>query len=114
MNKVFFILLGIVCSFFGVLILIKPTYYDSQLGFYFDFTRIRWPFGIFIVVVGILITVVALKRKASDFEEEFFICPKCEKSYRKSEVPGMQCPDCKVELEKLKGYYDSKKEKEKE
>jgi len=104
--------MGVVWGLFGFSIIVNPAFYDSELGFFFDFTSIRWPFGIFIVVVGILITVVALKRKASDFKEEYLICPKCEKAYRKSEVPEMQCPSCKVGLEKLKGYYNHKEEKD--
>jgi len=106
MIRLIFILGGIVTALFGVSVIISPAFYDSRLGFYFDFTSIRWPFGIFIVAVGVLTSFVALRRKASDFVEEFFICPRCEKSYRKKDLQGVRCPVCKVGLEKLKGYYD--------
>jgi len=114
MKRLFFFLMGIIWGAFGLLVIIDPTFYDPDLGFFFDFTGYNVPFGIFIVVVGIIFIVVGLRRKASDFEEVFLICPKCEKSYRKSEVPEMQCPSCKTGLEKLKGYYNHKEEKEKE
>jgi len=114
MSRLPFILMGLVWGLFGLLIIIDPSFYHPVLGFYFDFTSIRWPFGIFIVVVGILFIVIGFRRKASDFKEEYLICPKCEKSFRKSEVLGMQCPSCKVELDKLKGYYNHNDDKEKE
>jgi len=66
------------------------------------------------IAVGILFIVVALLHKGPVVKEEFLICPKCEKSYRKSNVPDMQCPVCKVGLETLKDYYDHKDEKEKD
>jgi len=107
LDRFVFIFIGIVWGLFGLSIIVKPAFYHSQLGFYFDFTSIRWPFGIFIIAVGILIVVVALRQKVSD--EEFMICPKCETSYRRKDVPDLHCSGCKAELKKIKGYYKNKR-----
>ena len=66
------------------------------------------------IAIGILFIVFALCRKAPVVKEEFLICPKCEEAYRRSDVPDMKCPVCKVGLKNLKGYYHHKEEKEKE
>ena len=105
--------MGVIWGVFGLLTILDPGFYDPRLGFYFDFSGYNVPFGIFIVAVGILFILVALRRKGPVVKEEFLICPKCEKSYRKNDVPDMQCPVCKVGLENIKGYYD-KEQKEKE
>lgn len=58
--------------------------------------------------------MVALFRKTPVVKEEYLICPRCEKSYRKIDVPDMQCTSCKVGLETLKEYYNHKDKKEEE
>jgi len=86
-----------------------------QTGYLFVYGQPVAPIAGYVsIAVGIFFIVVAIFRKRPVVKEEHFICPKCDKPYRKSELSGMQCPSCKVGLETLKEYYDHKEEKEKE
>jgi len=84
-------------------------------GYSFHFGQPVAPIAGYVsIAVGIFFIVVALLHKGPVVKEVFLICPKCEKSYRKTDVPDMQCPSCKVVLENLKGYFNCKDEKEKD
>lgn len=105
-NKILMILLGITLFGFGLGIILDPEFYDSKHQFYFDFSGIRYPFGGFLAAIGSLFIILALKKKAKDFEENFMICAKCLKPLYKKEALNNKCPECGGKLEDLDGFYD--------
>jgi len=105
MRKLGFIFMGLVGVFMGEEIIRHPIYYEPRFGKCIDFKGYNIPIGSIILTGGILNVLVALRRKESDYREKFFICPKCEKAYRKRQTPHMCCPLCKIKVKELKGYY---------
>ncbi len=105
MNKALPIIAGIACAFFGLGIIINPRFYSWQDYRYFDFTGIKWPFGISLMAIGLLFIWSALRKSGKASEEIFLICPKCEKPFRKRGIPQLRCPECNVDLEASKGFY---------
>ncbi|WP_031484447.1 hypothetical protein [Maridesulfovibrio frigidus] len=68
----------------------------------------RW-FGVaFFALVGIY--AIRGRPKSNNDHRGLYedhICPKCERVFLKGENPDKHmCPDCKVELEPLEGFYD--------
>lgn len=105
MNRIIFFLLGIVWAVFGLSIIISPKFYSSKYDYIFDFTELKWPFGGFLVLLGSLFIWSALRKKASEFEDKFLVCPKCKTPFNHKDVPDGRCPKCEVELEDLEGFY---------
>ena len=106
MNRIIFVLLGIVWAVFGFSIIIGPRFYSSKYDYVFDFSEIKWPFGGFLILLGCFFVWAALRKKAKDFEDKFLICPKCRSPFNWKEVPDGRCPECKGELEDLEGFYE--------
>lgn len=105
MNKSIVLLAGLGSVVFGFSIIIKPDFYDRLYDFYWDFTEVKWLFGLFLVVFGVLIIWSALRKKAKDYEDKVLICPKCKEPFNRKDVPGERCPKCEVQLEDLEGFY---------
>lgn len=105
-NKIFMIILGISLFGFGFGIILNPEFYDSKHQFYYDFNEIRLPFGGFLIVIGSLFLILALKKKSKEFEPKFLICAKCLKPLHLHAVKNNKCPECEGELENLEGFYD--------
>lgn len=105
-NKIFIIILGISLFGFGLGIILNPDFYDSKHQFHYDFSQIRFPFGGFLVVIGSLFLILALKKKSKELGPEFLICAKCLKPLYKQTVIDNKCPECEGELENLEGFYD--------
>lgn len=57
------ILLGIVLIFLGIGIIRDPVFYSYKFGRNFDFTGYNIPFGIFVLVVGILFIWATLRKR---------------------------------------------------
>ncbi len=112
MGRIFFILLGIVWGLFGVLIIINPSFYHSELQFYFDFTEVRWPFGGGLLILGGLFIWSSFRKKALDDEKKskdekiVLMCPKCVQPIYKKDCPDLRCPECSSSLESLSGFYE--------
>ncbi len=49
----YYIIGGISLILFGSAIIINPVYYDSIYGMHFDFSGIKWPFGGFLIILGV-------------------------------------------------------------
>ena len=62
MNKIFVIILGVSLVLFGAGIIIDPEFYDSKHDFYFDFSGINVPFGVFLIVLGAVFLFLTFKR----------------------------------------------------
>jgi hypothetical protein len=78
-NKILMIILGISLFGFGLGIILDPVFYDSKHQFHYDFREIRLPFGGFLVIIGILFLIFALKKKSKELGPKFLICTKCLK-----------------------------------
>jgi hypothetical protein len=70
MNKII-LLLGIVLIIFGGGIIIEPSYKHVTSGYHFDFSDHNIPFGIFIIVVGILILGTSLNKINKDNKNKY-------------------------------------------
>ena len=106
MYKFMYILGGIILAVFGYRIIVRPKFYDHIYGRYWDFTEIKWPFGVLFIIIGLFFILNALRKKAKDFEDRFLICPKCKEPFNKKGVFDERCPKCEVELEDLEGFYE--------
>ena len=104
MNKLYGILLGLSMMIFGVIVIFDPIHYDSKFGHTFDFSEIRWPFGLFLFGFGILAFIKSLA-KSSDAQEQYRKCPKCLKTTSIKDLTDIECPDCLVNTEPLKGFF---------
>ena len=111
MNKYIYVYLGLVLLIFGFGIIIHPRWYSSKYELYFDYTGVHIPVGSLFIVIGLLFVWVVLRKKAKFYQDKFLICPKCERSHNKKEVPDNQCLQCKVGLEDLDGFYERHPEK---
>jgi H+/Cl- antiporter ClcA len=69
MDRLFYILIGIVWGIFGVLIIINPSFYHSGLRYHFDFSEIKWLFGGFLIVIGILFIWSSFRKKDQIMKE---------------------------------------------
>ena len=52
MNE-FRLILGIVLTLWGALVIVRPRFYHSGFGRYFDFTGYQIPFGVFVIAMGL-------------------------------------------------------------
>ena len=65
--------------------------------------------GVLIIVIGLLIILYGLfqKIKLNKPKDQFLICPQCLTPFDQKAVSyNKQCPICKVNLEKLMGFYE--------
>jgi len=112
MNRTFFIILGTLLTIFGVSIIIHPAFYDSQLQFYFDFTKIKWPFGGGLTILGAAFIWSSFRKKAIEAkkrareESKVYLCPRCVKAFFKKDAPTLKCPECGNMLEELADFYE--------
>ena len=114
-NRILFLLLGVCLGLYGFFTSIQRGYYSSRFGFYVDFGRYHYLFGILIMLVGIFVIYTTLSSKRKYLKEKYLICPKCKDSFSQKDVSNSLCPNCTVELEDLEGFYDRHPElKEKE
>jgi hypothetical protein len=63
-EKIAPVLLGAILIFLGVGIIFEPRFYSYKFDYYFDFSGYNIPFGIFMMVVGVLFIWTTFKRKA--------------------------------------------------
>ena len=105
-------LFGIVLILFGCFIIITPRLHYPFHGFYFDLTGINIPLGIVLIAFGIFFTWTNVVRRLKGIKNGYLICPKCEDSFSAEEVPDQRCPNCGVDLEDLKGFYENRPQSE--
>ncbi len=112
MGRFFFILLGIVWGIFGILIIINPIFYHSELRYRFDFTEIKWPFGGGLILLGCFFIWSSFRKKTIEAgkkaknDKKVLMCPKCIKPFYKKDCEDLKCPDCQTPLEELSGFYE--------
>ena len=102
------IFLSIVLIAYGFKILYKPKFFDTKYGMFHDYTSIKWPLGIFMIVSGLLVVALTFYKKVEKYRNinRVLMCKTCVKPYYKKDTPDLRCPNCHGELEKLEGFYD--------
>ena len=112
MNRISFLILGIVTSVFGASIIISPQFYHSGYKFSFNFTGIKWPFGGGLIILGAFFIWSSFRKKTIEAEKKakddkkVLMCPKCIKPFYKKDCEDLKCPDCQAPLEELSGFYE--------
>jgi len=101
-----YIIGGSIFVFFGCVIILNPRFYDRLWSHYWDFTDIKWLYGIVFIIIGIVFICYAWAKKAKDFEGKFLICTKCEETFEEKDAPSYQCPKCNAKLEDMEGFYE--------
>lgn len=104
--KLFQVLLGILLCVFGASIIYDPIYHDTKHDFSHNFTEIKWPFGLFLIFIGIGFLYSSIRRKTGKISSNFLICANCLKPYDKKDLKNIICPKCGNELEALDGFYE--------
>ncbi len=110
MTRLFYRIFGVILGLFGLLIFNDPIIDDSINSFTFDLTRIRWPFGTFLILFGVFTFLAGSRKKSQKYQTCYYICPICEDTIRlKSDKDSNhQCRTCGVALVELKGFYSRK------
>lgn len=104
MNRIFCLITGAGIGVFGIFLVIGIQF--SFRGTIINFGEANVLVGWIFIIIGIGIFVIALRKKAKEFEDKFLICPECKKPFDKKDVPNGRCPKCGVELEDLERFYD--------
>ena len=103
-DKIIYIIFGIMLIIYGVDIIYNPE--QTWHGYPIDYTMVRIPYGLFIIVLGIYIIKNGIEKNRRKYEKEYYICPECEKIYEPKDFLIPICPECEVELEELEGFYN--------
>ncbi len=104
--------MGVILVLIGISIIINPKFYHSGYRYYFDFTEIKWPSSILLILLGGLFFGSSFRKKMinsyNDIKEQesVLMCPICVRLYQKKDVHELKCPSCNENLEKLKGFYE--------
>lgn len=102
----FYIFIGLSLAIFGIGIIYDPIFHDTKHNFIHDFTEVKWPFGVLLILIGIGFLYFSLRKGAGGSISEFLICPTCRKSYDRKELSENRCSTCDIDLEKLDGFYE--------
>ena len=70
MNRISFLLLGIVTLVFGASIIINPQFFHSGYKFVFDFSSIKWPFGGGLIILGALFIWSYFRKQSIEVKKE--------------------------------------------
>ncbi len=103
-SRLSLIVFGLIFTTFGILLIIRPVFYDIKHGINQDFSQIKWPLGSGFIVLGCLFVFISLRKKS--FENITLICPKCEETLEQTIKKEIICPCCGTTLEDLKGFYE--------
>jgi len=102
----FYILIGISLVVFGIGILYNPIFHDTKHNFIHDFIEIKWPFGVFLTLIGFAFLYVSLRKKSVSSASGYLICSHCRTLIEKKSITENQCPSCGANLEELDGFYE--------
>ena len=106
MNRIIVGYIGILFIFIGMATFIHPSFYHSVYGVTINFSNVKWPFSIMSTGFGVICVYVAISKKYLGDKVEYWICPKCQETFKLSGSKKHNCPKCKIFLEKLKGFYE--------
>lgn len=101
------LIFGILTILQGSEIVRDPKVYSPIYRYTWDLTGYNVPFGMALIAVGVFFMWSAFFQKPKDpWAWGIQICPKCELTFRKDEVPSGKCPKCGEGLEALSGFYE--------
>ncbi len=112
MNRLFFIIMGLVFGLLGILIIINPIYYSSYFNRELNLTDIKWLYGGGLFIMGCFFLWSSFSKKTIEAENRakdgkiVLMCPKCVKPFYKKDCDDMKCPVCQAPLEELLGFYE--------
>lgn len=88
--------------------IIDPVFYRSDLDYTFDFSSVRWPFGLFLILlcIGFIYSVIRTKSETTNLEDAVLMCRNCIRPVPEKDAGNDLCPICGGTLEKLEGFYD--------
>lgn len=101
-----YIVLGFFLAILGVGVIFHPIFHDKKHNFIFDFTEVKWPFGVFLTLLGVGFLYFSFRKRPNGSIPGFFICPACRTPYDKKDIHENQCPTCGAGLENLAGFYE--------
>lgn len=93
----------------GVLILLEPRYYSGRYKRYVDFGDFREITALVFIIGGIIAVCLTWRNESAARSSGFVICPKCESTSVAGVPEKSICPECKVPLEELRGFYERHK-----
>jgi hypothetical protein len=96
---------GFAMTVFGFIIMVEPVQYDSKFGQTFDFSDVRWPLGITLFGLGIYTFYRTAKSKVDEMDD-VRKCTQCLNTFKMSDLKDSICPECNIETEKLKGFFE--------
>ena len=102
----FYILIGISLAIFGIGILYDPIFHDTKHNFIHDFTEVKWPFGVFLTLLGFSFLYFSLRKRPDSSASGFLICSSCRHPIDKKNITENLCPTCGADLEELDGFYE--------
>ncbi len=108
-KKIFSIatVLGVSLISLGIIVINNPKFTTARFqGVYIDLTGFNVPFGVAVIIFGLLFIFFELTKDRSKEIDKYLVCPKCQTPYKKSKIQIYECPNCKVPLEDLKGFHD--------
>ena len=104
--KFFSIILGFSLCIFGIGIIHDPIFHDKKHNFIYDFTEVKLPFGVFLILLGIGFLYCSFRKKPGGSMPGFLICPICRKPFDRNDIYENRCPTCGTDLEVLAGCYE--------
>jgi len=102
----FYIILGCSLTILGIGIIYDPIFHDTKHNYIYDFSEIKWPFGIFLTLLGIGFLYFSLRKRSKASNSDFLICPTCLKPFESKNIDEERCTTCGIDLENLKGFYE--------
>lgn len=104
--NIFYIGIGVFLLILGIGIIYDPILYDTKHRFIHDFTQVKWPFSIFLTLIGLAFLVISLRKTNNSCANAFLICSNCKGVFDKRNLSANQCPRCGESLESLEGFYE--------
>ena len=93
----------------GVLILVEPYYYSGRYNRYVDFGDFREISALVFLIGGLVALWLSFRSERTTGNTGVLICPKCENTAFAADPEKAICQQCKVPMEKLKGFYKRNK-----
>ena len=84
--------------------MLVPKFFDTKYGMFHDFSEIKWPFGVGLILAGVIVFVFSFRK--SKGRSGNWMCKSCIKPFNRQNAPDLICPICHNELEELEGFYE--------
>ena len=106
------IISGLIFVFMGLLIAVQPVFYSVKDSMTFDFSNIKYPLSISVIAIGSYCIYIGTRSYSNEkYMVATWICPECEELFNLAEKDKHICPNCKISLELLEGFYERHSEK---